>query len=173
MSARAGSSADRRPTVALLVAVLAVAPAACKQADAVEVEHYQASKITPAEDGSGHPVVTLTELGARQIELETEAVERKKTPKPTTGPLGVPPTAPKPAKAMSTIPYAAVLYDGKDGQAYVFVNTEGLSFHREDITIENIDGQVVDISKGPEVGARVATVGIAQIHGAELEYGAY
>jgi hypothetical protein len=146
MSAAAWT-ADRKAAVALVAALLAMSPTACKQAEAVETEHYQASKITPGEHG--HSVVTLTKLGAEQIGLETAPIEKNR------------------------VPYAALLYDGKDGQSYVFVNTEGLSFHREDLTVEKIDGDTVHLSDGPPNGTRVVTVGVPQIHGAELEYGAY
>ncbi|MGI9086076.1 MAG: hypothetical protein ACR2FE_12465 [Aeromicrobium sp.] len=172
MSAQHGPSIDRRMAAALVATLLAVAPVACKQAEAVEATHYQPSKITPAKNG-GHPVVTLTKLGASQIGLQTAPVEAKKTPVPAAGTEVLVEAPTEPAKELKTIPYAAVLYDGVDGQPYVFVNTDGLSFHREDVTIDNVDEQLVDISSGPPVGTRVVTVGIAQIHGAELEYGAY
>jgi hypothetical protein len=138
---------DRRVAVALVAAFVAVAPAACKQAEAIEQEHYQASKISPGEHG--HPVVTLTKLGAQQIGLETTPIEKDR------------------------IPYASILYDAADGQPYVFVNTEGLKFHREDVDIEKIEGDTVFLAGGPENGTRVVTVGVPQIHGAELEFGAY
>ncbi len=139
---------DRRTAAAVVAVILAVAPAACKQAEAVEVEHYQPSKITPAETEDGHPIVTLTKLGADRIGVETEPVQDRR------------------------IPYAALLYDA-DGQPYVFVNTSGLSFHREDVAVSKIDGDTVDIAEGPADGARIVTVGVPQIHGAELEFGAY
>ncbi len=143
---------DRRAAGALVAALIAFAPAACKQAEAVEVEHYQPSKITPVE-GSDHPLVTLTERGAKKIGLETTAVEK--------GTQG------------KAIPYSAVLYDAAEGQPYVFVNPEGLTFHREDVAIDSIDGDTVILSSGPPAGTNVVTVGVAQVHGAELEYGAY
>lgn len=143
----AAARTDRRAAAALIAVVVALAPAACKQADAVETEHYQPSKVT--EGDHGHPVVTLTKLGADQIGLETAAIESRR------------------------IPYAALLYDAADGQPYVFVNTEGLSFHREDVTVEKVDGDMVDLADGPPDGTQVVTVGVPQIHGAELEYGAY
>lgn len=145
MSAREGA-VNRRMPAALVALALAVAPAACKQAEAVETEHYQPSKITPGE--GGHPVVTLTKLGAEQIDVETTEV------------------------AKNRIPYASVLYDAT-GQAYVFVNGEGLSFHREDVTIDHVDGDMVELADGPENGTPVVTTGVPQIHGAELEFGAY
>ena len=138
---------DRKVAVALVAAFVALGPAACKQAEAVEQEHYQASKISPGE--GDHPVVTLTKLGADQIGLETTPIEDDQ------------------------IPYASILYDAADGQPYVFVNSEGLKFHREDVDIEKIDGDTVFLASGPENGTRVVTVGVPQIHGAELEFGAY
>ena len=143
---------DRKVPAALVAATLALAPAACKQAEAVEVEHYQASKITPGKDGE-HPTVTITKLAAEQVGLETVEVEK--------------------AKDGTSIPYESVLYDAAGGQPYVFANPEGLTFHREDVDIESVDGDTVLLSKGPPVGTRVVTVGLPQIHGAELEFGAY
>jgi hypothetical protein len=140
-------TADRKVAAAIIASVLAVAPAACKQAEEPEVEHYQASKITPGEHG--HPVVTLTKLGADQIGLETTPIEKNR------------------------IPYSAILYDAAGGQPYVFVNTKGLSFHREDVTVENVDGDMVDLADGPPNGTEVVTAGVPQVHGAELEFGAY
>lgn len=146
-------SNGRKVAATLVVALLAIAPSACKQAEAVEVEHYQASKITPAKDG-GHPMVTLTQLGADQIGLETEEIA-------------------KADNGLTTIPYAAVLYDAHGGQPYVFVNGEGLSFHREDVTIDKVTGDMVELTAGPAAGTRVVTTGLPQVHGAELEFGAY
>jgi hypothetical protein len=148
MTTPARGSNDRRLAAGLMAALLAVAPAACKQAEAIEVEHYQASKITPAEEEGGHPMVTLTQLGADQIELKTEPVRDQR------------------------IPYSAVLHDA-DGQPYVFVNVEKLTFHREDVSIKRVAGDTVILSDGPADGTQVATVGVPQIHGAELEFGAY
>lgn len=149
---RAARTVDGKVAAALLAALLAVAPAACKQAEAIEEEHYQASKITPIEDGD-HPMVTLTQLAADRIGLKTAPIER--------------------SKGVTSIPYAAVLYDAADGQPYVFVNPRGLTFHREDVDIASVDGDTVELADGPPVGTRVVTVGVPQIHGAELEFGAY
>ncbi len=143
---------EQKAAAALLTALVAWASTGCAQVDAAEAEHYQPSKITPAKDG-GHPVVTLTELGAQRIGLRTEPV--------TTRPGG------------TSIPYASILYDADQGQPYVFVNTSGLDFERADVTIEDIKADTVNLSAGPPVGTRVVTVGLPQIHGAELEFGAY
>ena len=148
----AARTIDRRMPAILVALLLAVAPAACKQAEAEEPYKYTASKITPSEDGE-HPVVTVTQTGAEKIGLQTATVEKNGD--------------------RTRIPYAAVLYDAEGGQPYVFVNTEGLSFLRQDITVDNIEGDMVDVSKGLEPDTRVVTQGLAEIHGAELEYGQY
>jgi hypothetical protein len=147
------STIDRKIAVAIVATLVAIAPAACKQAEAVEPEHYQAAKVTPAKDGSGHPTVTLTKLGAEQIQLETVPVSK--------------------SGSGLSVPYAAILYDGHDGQSYVYVNAKGLDFHREDVTIESIDDDTVELSAGPTPGTPVVIRGLPQVHGAELEYGAY
>ena len=148
----AAPTVDSKVAAALVAVLLAVAPAACNQAETIEEEHYQASKITPAEHGD-HPTVTLTKRGAERISLETAPVEK--------------------SKGGTSIPYAAVLYDAVEGQPYVFVNPRGLTFHREDVDIAGVDGDTVELADGPPVGTRVVTVGVPQIHGAELEFGAY
>jgi len=144
----AGIWSRNRMAATVVVVLLAAAPAACKQAEAAEAEHYQPSKITPAKEKDGHPTVTLTRLGAEQIGLETEAVRDR------------------------SLPYAAMLY-GADGQPYVFVSVEDLTFHRADITVKGIAGHTVSLTDGPPDGTQVVTVGLPQIHGAELEFGAY
>ncbi len=152
MSSRLDRLIERRTAAALVTALVALAPAACNQAEAAPTEHYQPSKVTPATDG-GHPVVTLTELGARKIGLKTAAIKSREGHK--------------------TIPYASLLYDANDGQTYVFVNTDKLNFVRTDVKVDTINGDTVNLSAGPRVGTRVVTVGLPQIHGAELEFGAY
>ncbi len=149
---RAAPTIDRKVAAGLVAAFVAVAPAACKQAEAVETEHYQASKITPAEHGD-HPTVTITKLAASQIGLETEPIAK--------------------SGGGTSIPYAAILYDAAEGQPYVFVNPKGLTFHREDVDIDSVDGDTVQLSDSPPAGTQVVTVGVPQIHGAELEFGAY
>ena len=97
-------------------------------------------------------MVTLTELGAQRIGLQTEAIATR--------------------SGGTSIPYASVLYDADEGQPYVFVNTDGLDFQRADVTIEKIE---LTPSTCPGTAGRhpCRDRGPAQVHGAELEYGAY
>lgn len=153
MTLSAAAGIDRTAAAVVGTALLIVALAGCTQAEVAEQEHYQAAKVTPAEDDNGHPTVTLTKLGAEQIELKTSPISK--------------------SGSGLSVPYTAILYDGHDGQSYVYVNSKGLDFHREDVTIESIDGDTVELSAGPAPGTRVVTRGLPQVHGAELEYGAY
>src|SRR5215468_700738 len=80
-------------------------------------------------------------------------------------------TADAPASAGGTgareiIPYSAVVYD-TDGSTWTFVNTVPRTYLRQPITIAAISGNVALLSKGPSVGARVVTVGSAELLGTE------
>ena len=81
------------------------------------------------------------------------------------------PVRPAPASAAGTgvrevIPYAAVVYD-TDGSTWTFVNTGARTYLRQPITIAAISGNAALLSKGPPVGARVVTVGSAELLGTE------
>jgi hypothetical protein len=67
------------------------------------------------------------------------------------------------------VPYAALLYD-PSGQAWVYVNVEPLVFVRQAITIDDISGDQVILSEGPESGANVVTMGATELFGSESEF---
>lgn len=100
--------------------------------------------------GSDLSKVTLTELAAKRIDLQTTAVE----------------TA---AKGL-VIPYGAVLYD-PEGNTWAFVKSGDLTFERAPITVDHIDGDQAFLTTGPEVGTEVVSVGATQIYGAEQGVG--
>ena len=95
--------------------------------------------------------VTLTKDAARRLDVQTAAVS-------ATGAAG------------TQIPYGAVLYD-PNGDTWAFVNLEGRTFVRESITVDRIEGDRAFLKAGPAVGAKVVTVGGAEIYGAELGVG--
>jgi len=95
--------------------------------------------------------VTLTEQSAERLGIETARVERS------------------PAGGM-VVPYSAVLYD-EQGGVWVFTNPEGLTFVRAEISVDGIDGDVARLSNGPPVGTAIATVGVAELFGAEMGVG--
>ena len=106
-----------------------------------------------AEGDDEHKMVTLTQKGIDQIGLQTAVVGG--------GPDEM------------VIPYSALLYAADGEHAYVYANPEGRSYERHNVTVLQVDGDRVLISDGPPVGSRVVTQGVAQVHGAELEFGKY
>jgi hypothetical protein len=65
------------------------------------------------------------------------------------------------------VPYSAVYYDGKGG-AWVYVNTNPLTFERQRIAVERVAGDVAVLSDGPPVGTPIVTVGASLLYGAEI-----
>jgi hypothetical protein len=66
------------------------------------------------------------------------------------------------------VPYASLLY-GPTGETFVYTQTEPLSYVREDVKVDRIDGDRVVLSVGPARGTEVVTIGVAEVYGAELE----
>ena len=91
--------------------------------------------------------ITLTPEAAKRLDIKTAAVTAN--------------------GAGRIIPYAAVLYS-PTGETWAYANPDGLTFVRESIVIEHIDGKRAMLSKGPAAGSKVATAGVAELYGAEL-----
>ncbi len=67
----------------------------------------------------------------------------------------------------TSIPYAALIYDGQ-GAAWVYVEDTPLSFVRRAVDVARIDGQRAVVGEGLAAGARVAMTGATELYGAEL-----
>lgn len=65
------------------------------------------------------------------------------------------------------VPYSAVYYDGK-GAAWVYVNTQPLTYERQRIEVERVAGDLAVLSGGPPVGTPIVTVGAPLLFGAEI-----
>lgn len=94
--------------------------------------------------------VELTEQAAERLDIRTAAVEQK--------------------GALKIVPYSAVLYS-PTGETWVYVSSKPLTFVRHRIVVERIDGERVVLRAGPAPGAKVATVGVAELFGAESGLG--
>jgi hypothetical protein len=71
------------------------------------------------------------------------------------------------AQKRKVVPYSAVYYDGK-GVAWVYVNTQPLTYERQRIGVERIEGDLAVLSDGPGVGTPVVTIGAPMLHGVEI-----
>src|SRR6266508_550933 len=68
------------------------------------------------------------------------------------------------------VPYAAVLYDER-GDTWAFTSPQPLTYLRQHIEIDFIEGDTAVLSDGPAVGTTVVTVGAAELLGTELGVG--
>ncbi len=137
------------PVVAVLACAL-VGSAGCSQPAAEAAPEERAVNVEPVE-GTDLSLVTVTAEAATRIGIETSHVERGKA-------------------GGFIVPYSAVLYD-EHGSTWVYTNPEGLTFVRAEIEVDVIEGDIARISTGPPAGTVIATVGIAQLFGAELGVG--
>lgn len=137
----------QRWALAAALLVLPLPLAACggdsEQAveEAVVVEQVGTSELSR---------VTLTEKAAQRLDIQTAAVEQNGDG--------------------TVIPYAAVIYS-PDGETWTYVNPEGLTFVRQAIVVDRIDGDQALLAKGPAPGTKVATVGVQELYGAETGVG--
>jgi hypothetical protein len=70
----------------------------------------------------------------------------------------------------TVVPYSAVIYD-LDGATWVYISPEPLVFTRHPIVIDYIESDMAFLLEGPPVGAEVATVGVAELYGADTGVG--
>jgi hypothetical protein len=132
----------------MLTLILLVLPlSACAPAAALEEEEKPVTLEPIA--GTDLNRLTLTEKAAERLGLETAPVVAQ--------------------ESQVVIPYAALLYD-TSGQAWVYVNVGPLAFERQEITVDSIQGDKVILSKGPEAGANVVTLGATELYGSESEF---
>jgi len=101
-------------------------------------------------EGTDLSRITLSAKAAERLDVQTAAVERN--------------------GSGTVIPYSAVLYS-PNGDTWAYVSPEPLTFVRQRIVVEHIDGDRAVLSAGPPPGTKVATVGVAELFGAESGLG--
>jgi len=139
---------NNRYYVVLFLLITALYMTACspKQAVSEKINPVQLATI----EGSELKRLVLTEKAAERIDLRTAEVQEQSV----NGTMQV------------VVPYAAVIYD-LHGETWLYTNPEPLTYVRESIVIDAIDGDKVILSEGPSVGTEVVTVGVAELFGAE------
>jgi hypothetical protein len=68
------------------------------------------------------------------------------------------------------VPYASVVYD-LHGDTWAYTNPQPLTYIREHISVDYIDGDLAVLSQGPNPGTQVVTVGAAELLGTEFGIG--
>jgi hypothetical protein len=109
--------------------------------------HHEPAKLEPIE-GTDVQRVIFTAEGAKRVGLQTSTIHQN--------------------GQETVIPYGAVIY-GADGNAYTYTAPEPLTFVRQEIEIDRVDGNSVMLSDGPPAGTEVVTVGAAEVYGTEFE----
>jgi hypothetical protein len=137
---------DRWILLALVIAGLQLS--ACGSAP--KTQKIQPFKLEAVE-GTELKRVVLTAKAAERLDLQTVPVGSQLVN----------------GSERKVIPYGAVLYDVQGG-TWTYVSPEPLVFVREAIEIESLNGSTAVLTKGPELGTPVVTVGAAELYGAEL-----
>jgi hypothetical protein len=137
------------PVVLVIAAGLLLAACGQESADAAA----DAPAVVEAIDGSALKRITLTEQAAERLGIETASVEEK-----TVG-----------SRQRLVVPYGAILYDA-EGVAWAYT-ADALTFVREEIVVDRIDGDEAVLSEGPTPGTLVVTVGAAELWGTETGVG--
>lgn len=139
----------RIPWIVAIAMVLPLFLVACGGSSSSDEEASGPATIELIE-GTDISRITLTAQAAERLDIQTAAVAK--------------------SGAGKVIPYSAVLYS-PTGETWAYVSSKPMTFMRHAIVIDRIDGNKAFLSKGPAAGAKVATVGVAELYGAESGLG--
>ena len=137
--------------VALVVAGLQLA--GCGQTASVAANKIQPATVEKI-DGSDFNRVKLTEKAAQRLDIKTSLINEEQVN----------------GAQRKVIPYAAVVY-GLKGETWAYTNPAPLTFVRQAITIDYIDGDKVVLVDGPASGTPVVTVGVSELYGTDTGIG--
>jgi hypothetical protein len=119
--------------------------AGCAKVPGEEEAGEKAAKVEKADGGQSK--VILLEEAAKRLGIETAEI------------------APLPA-GRESVPYSAVIYDA-EGNSWVFTTGEELSYVKQPITIDRIEGDTAILAEGPPVGTAVVSQGAEELFGVE------
>ena len=141
----------RLTLMGMMVSVLPLAACSQHESHAAHAEHpAQVDKI----EGSELSRVTLTEKAAERIGLETTSVREQDLD----------------GSLRKMVPYSSLIYDPK-GRTWIYTSPQRRTFVRQQVEVDRIDGDWVFLADGPAAGTEVASVGVAEIYGAETGVG--
>jgi hypothetical protein len=143
---------NRWMLVVVVLILTALPLAACGQAPATATKIQPATVEKIAETGLNRLV--LTEKAAQRLAIQTTQVREEQVN----------------GSQRKVIPYAALIYDLK-GATWTYTNPAPLTFVREAITVDHIEGDKVVLMEGPAVGTAVVTVGVAELYGTDTGIG--
>jgi hypothetical protein len=134
-------------------AITALMFSACTPVSTDYVREHEPATLEPISGSELHRVVLQAEA-AKRLDIHTAMVHDVEFAR----------------EQRKIVPYAAVLYDAQ-GTPWAYTNPEPLTFVRTRIGVDYVDGDVAVLSAGPPSGARVVTVGVAELWGVETGVG--
>lgn len=146
----------------LVAAALVLGVSACSRGAAEEqTGGYRDAKVEAVE-GSGLSRVTLSQQAANRLGIQTGEIRVQR--------VAAKGQVAGTATARKVVPYAAVIYDER-GDTWTFTSPRPLTYLRQHIKVDFIEGDTAVLSDGPAVGTTVVTVGAAELLGTELGVG--
>jgi hypothetical protein len=141
----------RAACVGLVLIAASASLSACGEAPGSSYSSETASDHEPARlepiEGTDVQRVIFSAEGAKRVGIQTAAIRQD--------------------GQETVMPYGAVIYDA-EGNAYAYTVPEPLTFVRQEIGIERMEGDSVVLSDGPPAGTKVVTVGTAEVYGTEF-----
>lgn len=138
--------------VVILLLIAGLQLSACRT-QASEAASEKPAVVEPIE-GTELNRVILSEMAAQRLDIQTAPVREEQVN----------------GTQRLVVPYAAVIYD-LHGETWAYTSPEPLTFVRQPIVVDYIEGDVVVLVDGPPVGTQVATVGVAELYGADTGVG--
>jgi len=132
-----------------LVIVISLQLSACGPKSSTKVEKIQPFTLEPI-DGTDLKRVILTEKAVERLDIQTSAVRDEQVN----------------GAKRKVVPYAAVIYD-LQGATWLYTNPAPLTFVRETITVDFIEGDRAVLVSGPSSGTEVVIVGVSELYGTE------
>jgi multidrug efflux pump subunit AcrA (membrane-fusion protein) len=140
--------------VVILLILAALHLAACSQTQAADAP----SKIEPAQveqiEGTELNRLTLTEKAAQRLDIQMAPVREEQVD----------------GAQRLVVPYSAVIYD-LEGATWIYISPEPLTYLREPVTVDHIEGDMAVLVDGPATGTEVVTVGVAELYGTDTGIG--
>ena len=133
--------------IAGVVSLSACSEAASTGYDYETASHHVPAKLEPIKGTDVQRVIFDAE-GAKRVGLKTAQIREN--------------------GQETVIPYDAVIYT-PDGTEYTYTAPKPLTYVRQEIEIERVDGDSVVLSDGPPTGTEVVTVGVDEVYGTEFE----
>ena len=143
---------NRNRWMVMILMMAGLLLAACAKAPEAPASEERPAKVEHLE-GANPTSVVLTEEAARRLDIQTAPVREEQVS----------------GAQRIVLPYAAVLYDA-EGNAWVYTSPEPLTFVRNPIVVDHIDGDTAVLSEGPPSGTAVVTVGATELFGSESEF---